>query len=139
MKFSKVMGIFVATGMLMGGGTMAYAGDLCRNVKLQFKNERPVRIKVHKIEYFNTVNNKTQTEDVNVECNAGATCTTSGQDLRDSEGIKLTKFVFYFYDRESDGDWSKTSRKTQEKEPVDQICRADRQYSGNPLWTINPG
>jgi hypothetical protein len=140
MKFSKVIGMFVAIVMLMGGATMASAGDACQKVKFQFKNERPVTIRVTKVEYLNKANNKTQTEDINpnMVCPPGLTCTTDGDDLRDAEGEDLTNFVFFFNDRESDGDWSKGDIKTQNKVPVNQKCSADRTYSGSPVWTINP-
>jgi hypothetical protein len=115
-----------------------HAGDACKNVKFKFTNERNTRIKVTKVDYLNKANNKIQTEQFTLECPSGSTCTSSGQDLRDSEGESLTNFVFYFNDQEKDGDWSKVDVKTQPKVPVNQICGADRIYSGNPVWTINP-
>jgi chitodextrinase len=140
MKLSNVMGAGLAIAMLMGGTTMAYARDACKDVKFKVTNKRPVRIKITKVEYYNSDNSQVQSEDINpnLECNTGSTCTTNGDDLRDSEGVNLTDFVFFFNDEVSHGNWSNTDRKTQPKEPVDQKCSADRTYSGTPIWTINP-
>lgn len=129
----------VAVILMALSGTAAFAGDACKNVKFQFKNQRGRTIRVYKVDYFNTANNKTQTEDVkNLECASGSTCTTSGDNLTDSEGEDLTNFVFWFNDKEDDGDWSSTNVHTQNKVPVTRKCSADMTYKGSPVWTINP-
>ena len=60
MKSAKLIGAFVMFVMLMGGAARVHAGDACKNVKFQFKNQRNVRIRVYKIEYLNKANNRTQ-------------------------------------------------------------------------------
>lgn len=124
--------------MLMGFTVMAYAGDACKDVSFQFKNQRSQRIRVYKVEYFNAANNKTQSESLpNFECAAGSTCTTSGDNLRDSEGEDLTNFVFFFNDQEADGGWSNNDVHTQKKVPVTKKCGGGMTYKGSSAWTIN--
>jgi hypothetical protein len=125
--------------LLMAFSALTYAGDACKDVKFRFKNQRSARIRVYKVEYFNAANNKTQSESLpNFECASGATCTTGGDNLRDSEGEDLSKFVFYFNDQEDDGGWSNIDVHTQEKAPVTKKCGGGMTYLGNPIWTINP-
>ena len=125
--------------MLMSCVAMAYAGDACKDVKFQFKNQRSSKIRVYKVEYFNAANNKTQSESLpNSECASGSTCTTGGDNLRDSEGEDLTNFVLLFNDQEADGGWSKTDVRTQKKIPVTKKCSGGMTYKGSPTWTINP-
>lgn len=151
MRFSKVICVFAVSVLLMEGSAVVYAADACKNVKFQVKNQRDKKIRITKVEYYNADNNATQSEDINpnLECNPGSTCTTNGDNLRDSEGVNLTKFVFFFNDAATQEiglgvdvgpqrDWQKINRTTQPKVPVNQKCSADRTYSGDPLWTINP-
>jgi len=137
MRLTKLVVVVVAVAVAMGGVT-AHAGDACKNVKFKFVNKRNVAIRVTKVEYLNKANNKRQTEDLKAqECAKGATCITSGDDLRDSEGENLTNFVFFFNDLEADGGTSKVDRHTKNKVPVKQKCSADMTYTGSPVWTIN--
>src|SRR3954465_14609525 len=137
LRKSFIIGALVLGSVALGIPQPAtvYAGDACKRVKIQFKNERNTRIKVTKVDYFNTTNNKIQTEHLTLECPSGSTWPWSGQDLRDAEGEPLTRFVFYFNDQEKDGGWSKVDIKTQPKIPANQTCSADRLYSGDPVWT----
>lgn len=150
-RFLKVICAFVVSVLLMGGSAVVYAGDACKDVKFKIKNQRDKRIRITKVEYHNADNNKTQSEDINPNliCDPGSTCTTNGDNLRDSEGVNLTNFVFFFNDAATkvigldvdvghQRDWEKTDRETQPKVPVNKKCRADMTYSGNPVWTINP-
>ena len=136
---ATVLRASIVAGMLMSAPALVSAGDACKDVKFQFKNQRSARIKVYKVEYFNAANGKTQTEQLNPEeeCPSNTTCTTSGDNLRDSEGGDLRHFVFYFNDQEADGDWSKDNIKTQWKEPVTQKYSAGMTYKGGSVWTIN--
>lgn len=146
-RFSKVMLAFVVAVLFIGNSAMVDAGDACKNVKFKIKNQRDTLIRITKVEYHNADNSKIQSEDINpnLECSVGATCTTNGDDLRDSEGVNLTNFVFFFDDHSTeitlDGDkgpkWL-PGGKTQPKIPADKKCRAGRTYSGDPVWTINP-
>jgi hypothetical protein len=138
MRFRKAISAFAASVVLIGGASVAHAdADVCKRVKFQFKNERAAQIRVNKVQYYNVANNKTVTENVDKVCLPSFTCTTSGDNLPDAEGIRLKSFVFFFNDREKDGDWSKTDYQTQVKVPVTEICAADMTYKGNPAWTIN--
>src|SRR5262245_9131902 len=70
-------------------------GDACQNVRFKITNQHHEcgQIKFQRIKYFNKANGAWQTEDVNnAVCNQGATCSTTGNNLRDSEGEDLTKF-----------------------------------------------
>jgi hypothetical protein len=147
MRFSKVILAFVVAALFMGSSAMVYAGDACKNVKFKIKNQGDKLIRITKVEYHNADNSKIQSEDINpnLECSTGATCTTNGDDLRDSEGVNLTNFVFFFdvhttevtTDVDKGPEWP-SSGKTQPKIPADKKCRAGRTYSGDPVWTINP-
>ncbi len=87
----------------------AHAGDLCRNVsfKIKNKNNEGFKIKLTKVKYFNDTNNKWQTENVkNLECAMNATCTTGGDNLRDSEGQDITKIRFVYKEYKDNFGWS---------------------------------
>lgn len=134
----RIMVAFGATVLVMAAAANGYANDACKNVKFQIKNQRAVTIRIFKVEYLNKANNKVQTEDIqNIEVAPGHTVTTNGDNLRDSEGENLTNFVFFFNDREADGQWSRNDIHTQNKLPVTQQCSADKTYKGSPVWTIN--
>jgi|GraSoiStandDraft_4_1057263.scaffolds.fasta_scaffold1863775_1 hypothetical protein len=125
--------------VLLGCSVLGYAGDACKDVKFQIKNLRPNTIRITKVEYFNAANGRTQSEGVaNLDCASGATCTTSGDNLTDSEGEDLSSVVFFFNDRESDGGWSNNDMKTQKKSPITKKCAAGMTYKGSPTWTVNP-
>src|SRR3954471_17957741 len=64
-------------------------GDACKDVKFMVKNEHSKNgdIEIRGVKYFNKANGKWQTEDIpNHVINQGSTYTTSGDDLKDSEG-----------------------------------------------------
>jgi hypothetical protein len=113
--------------------------DACRRVSFRFRNlhNSGGRIRFQRIRYFNTVNSREQTEDVNnVECPQGATCETTNNSLRDSEGVRLTRFMLIYrflppgqgnnWSNEVESDWFV---------PNQPICRADRVYGGTQ-WAI---
>jgi hypothetical protein len=125
--------------VLLGCTVVGYAGDACKDVKFQIKNQRPNTIRITKVEYFNAANGRTQSEDVpNIECRSSSTCTTGGDNLSDAEGEDLSSFVFFFNDKEADGGWSSSDMKTQKKQPITKKCGAGMTYKGSPTWTINP-
>jgi hypothetical protein len=118
------------------GGTF---GDACRNVTFKFKNEHNSggKIKFQRIKYFNQANGDWQTEDVNnVECNQGATCATNGNNLRDSEGERLTKFrlIYKYLPTGAGANWS-DEVESGVFEPNTPTCNANRQYGGSH-WVI---
>lgn len=124
MKFSKLIGALAVIATLAGGATATYAGDACRNVKFSFTNQKNHAVTVVKVKYFNQANNKLQTEGIrNVQCAAGATCVTRGDNLRDSEGEDLTRFVFVL---KNEG--GENQHDTNPKVPSNPKCSADKTY-----------
>lgn len=147
MRFSRLVLAFGVVVLALASSSAVDAGDACKDVKFKIKNQRGTLIRITKIEYHNADNNKVQSEDINpnLECAGGATCTTNGDDLKDSEGVNLTNVVFFFDERSSEialdvdkGPKWLPGGKTQAKVPADKKCRAGRTYSGDPVWTINP-
>ena len=70
--------------------------DACKNVKFQFKNTRNNGeiIRAQKIEYHQMVKNNWRTELTSFsvgDCANGSICTTKGDDLADSKGLKAAK------------------------------------------------
>jgi len=104
MNHSKHLCASLLIALLTGGVTVAHAGDLCRNVRFQITNQKNHAITITQVKYFNQTNNRLQTEAIrNIQCAAGATCVTKGDNLRDvtkgdnlrdSEGQDLTRFIF---------------------------------------------
>ncbi|MFN7931451.1 MAG: hypothetical protein U0Y68_26685 [Blastocatellia bacterium] len=99
-------------------------GDACKNVKFTVKNQHNSggQIEIREVQYFNKANGKWQTEQVaNKTANQGATVTTNGDDLKDSEGEQITKIKFkYKYLPTGRGaNWSMKSR-------ARNLCRAAR-------------
>jgi hypothetical protein len=129
--------------MLMGGAAPADAAfDVCKNVKVQVKNNRAATIKITSFDYDRDVAaNNPKHEDINPDlvCQSRDTCKTNGDDLADSEGENLTNFVFFFNEIKPDGDVSKDDYYTQPKVPDDKRCTANRTYGkpGVNAWTIN--
>lgn len=132
--------------------SVAEAGDACKNVKFKYTNKhnsgKPIR--VVKVKYFNKDNGKWQTEDVhNEKCSQGETCVTNGDNLRDSEGVDLTK-VRFIYNQEltvteynargeplrSYDTWTRNIEGG-DKTPTNPTCWANRTYGpGSNGWTI---
>ena len=107
-------------------------GDACKNVKFSVKNQHNSggRIEIRTVEYYNKANGKWQTEQIaNKEAAYGATVTTNGDNLRDSEGEQITKIKFrYKYLPTGRGaNWSDeiTSETFETSQPV---CNANRTY-----------
>ena len=119
----------------------APAGDACRNVSFKFTNSHSSggQIKFQRIKYFNQANGNWQTEDVtNVVCNQGGTCSTNGNNLRDSEGEALTRFrlVYKYKPTGAGANWS-DEVESAVFEPGNSTCRANKTYGpGSQGWVI---
>jgi hypothetical protein len=141
MHFRKGTHTFVVLGILMGSAAIAHAGDACKNVKFKFTNKHDSggMIELRQVKYFNKANGAWQTEDVkHFECPQGHTCTTTGDNLRDSEGEALTKFrLVYRYKGPKDTDNWSDNVEGGDKEPNDATCNANKTYpGGKDSWTI---
>jgi hypothetical protein len=116
-------------------------GDACKRVSFKFTNRHNSggQIKFQRIQYRNSVNTDWQTEDVNnVVCNQGATRTTSNNNLRDSEGVNLTKFrlVYKYKGPGAAANWSDEVI-SGVLTPTNPTCRADKTYGpGSEGWVI---
>lgn len=113
----------------------ASIADSCRNVKFRVTNGRNISIDLKQVKYYNASEGRWQTEDIknsDERCDKGGVCILmQGEDLRDSEGDRLTKIIFVFKDV--------NSNKTQESEafvPTDPVCRAEKEYGHGQNWTI---
>lgn len=125
MKLSSTIKTALMIGLFAASTTVASAGDTCRNVHFQLVNQKDHTITVAAVKYFNRVNNKLQTESIrNIDCRAGATCVTQGDNLRDAEGEDLTRFFFIL---KNEG--GENRHATSAKVPADPQCRAGRVYS----------
>ena len=121
---------------------LSVRGDACRNVKFQFKNNhRSGRtVDIVEVEYFNRANGRWQTENIkgnngdSFYCPFGDTCTTRGDDLRDSEGEQITKIRFHFKFAVPGG-WS-DKIVSRQFEPVAPVCNANKTYGDGQNWTI---
>jgi hypothetical protein len=119
----------------------APVGDACRNVAFKFTNRHNSggQIRFQRIRFFNQANGDWQSEDVpNITCNQGATCTTNGNNLRDSEGENLTQFrLVYRYKPTGPGaNWS-DEVETGIFRPTNSTCRANKTYGpGSDGWVI---
>jgi hypothetical protein len=113
--------------------------DACRRVSFRFRNMHNSggRIRFQRIRYFNPENNRVQTENVNnVECAQGATCTTTDNNLRDSEGVRLTRFmlIYRFLPPGPGNNWS-NEVESGWFVPNQPVCHADREYGGTQ-WVV---
>lgn len=115
--------------------------DPCTNVKVRFKNQHYSggQIKYQRIKFLNHDSGNWYTEDVNnLICNQGDLCSTTGNNLRDSEGENLTKFqlIYKYKGPGSAANWS-----GEVISPVFSVtagnerCTANRTYGG-PSWTV---
>lgn len=109
-----------------------FFGDACKNVKFSVKNQHNSggRIEIREVQYFNKANGKWQTEQVsNKEAAQGATVTTNGDDLRDSEGEQITKvkFKYKFLPTGRGANWS-DEIVSAEFVPSSPTCNANRTY-----------
>ena len=124
MKTAKHLRAALTIILLAGGATAAHAGDACRNVKFQITNQKNHTITVTQVKYFNQANNRLQAEAIrNIQCAAGATCVTRGDNLRDSEGEDLTRFVFVL---KNEG--GENRHETGVKVSSSPRCNADKTY-----------
>jgi len=116
-------------------------GDACRNVSFKFTNRHNSggQIKFQRIIYFNRANGRWQSEDVNnTICEQGRTCTTNGNNLRDSEGEDITKIrlVFKYKPASAGANWSDEVQ-TGDLVPTNPTCNANRTYGpGSEGWVI---
>lgn len=107
-------------------------GDACKNVKFTVKNQHNSggQIEIRQVEYYNKANGKWQTEDIpNQIINQGATFTTNGDDLKDSEGEQITK-IKYRYKYKGTGRGANWSDEIVSDEfvPSSPVCNAGRTY-----------
>lgn len=107
-------------------------GDACQNVKFKVKNQHNSggQIEIRQVEYFNKANGKWQVEDIpNQIINQGATFTTNGDDLKDSEGEQITK-IKYRYKYKGTGRGANWSDEIVSDEfvPSSPVCNAGRTY-----------
>jgi hypothetical protein len=80
----------------------------CQNVRFIFKNGRPAdNIRVEKIEYRQFATGNWRTESISFsgsgECPGGALCTTTGNNLAVSPGVRLDQFNLYYKSKPSKG------------------------------------
>ena len=109
---------------LLAGASTAHAGDACRNVKFSITNQKNHTITLTQVKYFNQANNRFQTENIRtVQCKAGATCVSRGDNLRDAEGEDLTRFVFVL---KNEG--GENRHDTSVKGTNNPRCNADKTY-----------
>lgn len=97
-RFNQTLVLSVLS-ILISSSAIGHPSDACKNVKFKFTNKHNSggTIEVRQVKYFNKANGEWQTEDVkHLDFSQGATCTTSGDNLRDSEGEELTKFRFVY-------------------------------------------
>lgn len=136
----ETMGLMVLS-ILVSSATIAHASDTCKNVKFKFTNKHNSggMIELHQVKYFNKANGEWRTEDVkSLDCAQGHTCTTSGDNLTDSEGEELTKFhfVYRYKGTKSTDNWSDYVEGG-DKIPDDPTCFANKVYGpGTTGFTI---
>jgi hypothetical protein len=141
MRFPKEMSTLTVLSILLSSAAIANASDTCKNVKFKFTNKHSSggTIEVHQIKYFNKANGQWQTEGLNdISCGQGKTCTTTGDDLKDSEGEELTKvrFIFRYKGTKSTDNWSDYVEGG-DKIPDNATCYANKVYGpGDKGWTI---
>ena len=142
MRLSKEMTTTLAVlSILVSSASIAQASDACKNVKFKFTNKHSAGgpIEVHQIKYFNKANGAWQTEDLkDVSCSQGRTCTTAGDNLKDSEGEDLTKvrFIYRYKGTKSTDNWSDYVEGG-DKVPDTPTCFANKTYGpGDSGWTI---
>lgn len=107
------------------------AQDGCRNVRFSLTNRHDSNraVRVDQVQYFNTANNRLQTEDIrNLVCAPRATCATRGDTLRDSENVALEAIRFVYRVRDADDRGWGPRVPSRPNDPDDRRCRADRMY-----------
>ena len=139
-RFNQTLVLSVLS-ILMSSSAIGHASDTCKNVKFKYTNKHNSggAIEVLQVKYFNKANGQWQTEDVkHFDCSQNATCTTTGDNLKDSEGEELTKFRFIYRYKgpKSTDNWS-DDVEGGDKVPDDPTCFANKTYGpGDKGWTI---
>src|SRR5580765_6862368 len=115
-------------------------GDACKDVKFKVTNKHKEggQIELRKVEYYNKANGKWQTEDIpNHVMDQGDTYTTSGDNLKDSEGEELTKirFIYRWKDNRASSNWSDDVT-SKDFTPKDATCNAGKIYGLGQGWDI---
>ena len=140
MRFSKHILSFALLSILVPSASIAHASDVCKNVQFKVTNKHNSggTIELHQVEYFNKANGQWKTEDLkDLTCYQGKTCTTSGDNLNDAEGMDLTKFrfVYRYKGTKSTDNWSDYVEGGI-KEPDKPTCFEGKVYGGTSNWTI---
>lgn len=104
---------------------------VCKDVKFNVTNNHfeQREIEIRSIKFRNPhQNGKLQTENVkNKVCRYGATCTTSGDNLKNADKVDLYDIQVVFRHRNHDGTWSR-SFITQPFTPTYRKCKDGKQY-----------
>jgi hypothetical protein len=120
--------------------------DACKNVKFKFTNLRSdhAKMRLVQVEYYIKSKDRWRTENVSLangaDCNYGATCATTGNNLADSLDRDLTKFhlIYKYLPNTVGANWS-SQVKSQELTPDNPRCSDNRTYGpGSQGWTIPP-
>jgi|SRR5215470_1164605 len=141
MRLLKEKLSLVVLSILVSSAAIAHASDTCTNVKFKFTNKHNSGgiIEMHQVKYFNKANGQWRTEGLkDLQCGQSKTCTTSGDNLGDSEGEELTKFhfVYRYKGTKSTDNWSDYVEGG-DKVPDDPTCFANKTYGpGDKGFTI---
>lgn len=129
MRTLALLGLAAAAAAVLPSHVLAQDG--CRNVRFSLINrhESNRAIRIDQVQYFNTVNNRVQTEQVpNLVCPPRAPCATRGDTLRDSENVALEAIRFVYRVRDADDRGWGPRVPSLPSDPADRRCRADRMY-----------
>jgi hypothetical protein len=129
MRTLALLGLAAAAAAVLPSHVLAQDG--CRNVRFSLINrhESNRAIRIDQVQYFNTVNNRVQTENVpNLVCAPRATCITRGDTLRDSENVALDRIQFVYRVRDADDRGWGPRIPSRPNVPADRRCRAERTY-----------
>jgi hypothetical protein len=142
MRYLKGTMTLTVLSILMSSAAIAHASDTCKNVKFKVTNKHNSggTIELHQVKYFNRANGEWKTEGLSkdIDCSQGQTCTTGGENLKDSEGEDLTTFhfVYRYKGTKSTDNWSDYVEGG-DKVPDNPTCFANKTYGpGNTGWTI---
>jgi len=118
-------------------------GDACRRVKFKFTNNRTdsTKIRFVQIHYFNKSRNSWYDENVhldnNADCPLGNTCTTTGDNLPDAQGMDITKvrLRYQYFPKTKGANWSDEILSA-EFTPASPSCGDDKIYGTGQGWKI---
>lgn len=117
--------------LALAGAMQPAAAATCKNVKFNVTNNHfeQREIEIRSVKFRNPHRNgKLQTENVkNKVCRHGATCTTSGDNLKNADKVDLYAIQVVFRHRENDGGWSKEFI-TKPFTPTYRKCKDDKKY-----------